>query len=127
MGRDREMMRCSRCGRRITKPVFIEGKPYGTECARFLLSMDPKSLRQKQQKAEKIFEKMLETTDKYEFKIKKLPEEYVRKHFPCSRINEAVVYRLRDKPNVLRKWGPIDGDPIVSYLVAQKMKIEKIF
>jgi len=113
---------CSRCGRRITQPIFVGGKPYGIECGRFLLSMDPKSLRQKQEKAEKIVEMMIKATDKYEFKIRKYPKDFVRKHFPRSKIDERTVYKLRDRPDVEREWGPIDGDPVVSYLVAQIWK-----
>jgi len=29
-----EDIRCSRCGKRLKHPVFINGKPYGSTCAK---------------------------------------------------------------------------------------------
>jgi len=116
---------CSRCGRKITKPIYINGKPHGTECARFILKLSPKSLIQKAEIANRIYQDMLNSNE-YEFKIKKLPLEFVKKHFPISKINEGAICKLKDRPDVPWEWKAIHSDPIVCYLVAQKMKNKSI-
>ena len=114
---------CSRCGRKITKVIYINGKSYGTECARFILKLSPKSLIQKEEIANRIYQDMLNSNE-YEFKIKKLPLKFVKKHFPISKINEGAICKLKDRPDASWEWKAVHSDPIVCYLVAQKMKIK---
>ena len=77
-----------------------------------------KSLEEANEIAEKIYRDMLKS-GKFEFRIKKLPEGYIRVP-EIKEIDEIAVYKPRGMPEV--EWKAVHCDLLVSYLVAQKMK-----
>jgi len=116
--------RCSRCGKPITHVVWIDHKPYGEECARFILESSPRTLRQYNEKADKIIEYMKKDRDKYDFRI--VEKEWIKKEFPSLKDGKtpAIEYKLKSRSDY--DYNVIATDPLLLYLTTQKCLVDPV-